>query len=130
MRITSAAATARRIADNRRAASVDGMLDGRIVVLLLVTEVSSVIRAHLVLSPSAPSNDCGQQQTVTPPPPSDARPLQHLLISFLPALTENKGRSKHFVGAVECALEVSSNHRCLNSINNDNNNKMTTSNAP
>ena len=92
------------------------MFGGRVAVLVLVAELSSVLRAHLAVPSSGSSSDalpddCDHDETAPPPPPpppsSSHESLERLLISFLPALTENKGRSKHVVGAFQCALEVS-----------------------
>ena len=51
---------------------------------------------------------CGSPHGATSPLPPTSMSLQRLPISFLPALTGNKGRSKHVVGAFLCALQVSS----------------------
>jgi len=78
--------------------------------LLLLAEVSSsIVEAHLAVpSPCKSSNDCSQPVSTAPAPArSSSGSLERLLISFLPAVTENKGRSKHAVGAFQCALEVS-----------------------
>jgi len=91
--------------------------------LTVLAVLVSVVNAHWVAAadtgtfPSSASEDrkpCGtdrRRAAVPPPPPplppSSGSQLQSLLISFLPALTENNGRSKHVVGAFQCAVEVS-----------------------
>ena len=82
------------------------MLNGRLTMFILVAGVMSVslTEAHWQ-SGEMPAIDCGSLTVTSPLPPSSAS-LQRLPISFLPALTENKGRSKHVVGAFQCALKV------------------------
>ena len=72
------------------------------VVLFLLVAAMSVSEAHWTETDDV----CDILPATSPPPPS-SESLKHLLISFLPALTENKGRSKHVVGAFKCALKVS-----------------------
>jgi len=82
------------------------MLNGRLTMFVLVAGVMSVslIEAHWP-SDEMRAIDCGSLAGTSTLPPSSAS-LQRLPISFLPALTENKGRSKHVVGAFQCALKV------------------------
>jgi len=92
--------------------SIVGMLmsDCRpLTVLLLLVVAESITEGHWTETES--EGICGGLQSATSAQlPSS---LQRLLISFLPALTENKGRSKHVVGAFKCALNVSRMIACF-----------------
>jgi len=82
---------------------IGGMLtlEGRLTALLLLVAVLSITAAQCT-----ETEDVCDSQTASASPSSSSELLQRLLISFLPALTENKGRSKHVVGAFKCALQV------------------------
>ena len=77
------------------------VLEGRLTVLLLLVAVLLINEAQSTVTEDV----CGPQTAAASPSSSSPQP-QRLLISFLPALTENKGRSKHVVGAFKCALQV------------------------
>jgi len=80
---------------------------GRLIVLRLLAALLFVTEVQWTWSKTVPiraaASGCGSKTATSPSSSS----LQLLRISFLPALTENKGRSKHVVGAFQCAVQVS-----------------------